>query len=275
MAMKSIKDVMATFYKRVESDKVCQLHNEKYVIVTLKNRTDEYCESCQVDKRAEEDRELARTTLLSKIKRDTYDVLYMDSIVPDKTLLNASFDSFIANDPEEIANKKLCMEYVEHLKNGYTFNFVIQGLKGSGKSHLGYSVLRELNSSLEGVSCLFIAIDEMMRKIRGSFRDKESKYTEDYFINLLSKVDYLVLDDLGAETGAIDTDKEASNFVQRVLYGVMNARQDKTTIFTTNLSSTVLKTMYDEKLLSRMLKDKKFIIFKHTKDKRGINDLPF
>ena len=273
--MKPLKDVMASFYKKEPSTKKCPTHNENLVIVSVGQRMDEYCESCLKEKIANEDKSLAEETKQHKLKRDTYEVLHLDSIIPDQTILKASFENFIVSEGEESANKQIALDFTKYLDEGHAFNIVIQGLRGSGKSHLAYSILRELNEAKKGYSCLFIAIDEMMRKIRGSFRDKESKYTEDYFISLLSKVDFLVLDDLGAETGAIDTDKEASNFVQRVLYGVMNARQSKATIFTTNLSSQVLKTMYDEKLLSRITRSKKFIIFKNTKDKRGIDNLPF
>lgn len=273
--MISIKSAMPIVEKK-ESEKKCPTHNENLIIASVgQRRSYEYCEKCEAEKKANEDKSLAQKALLSKIKRDTYEVLHLDSIIPDQTILKASFETFLTNEPEETTNKQIALEFTKYLDEGHAFNIVIQGLRGSGKSHLAYSILRELNEAKKGYSCLFIAIDEMMRKIRGSFRDKESKYTEDYFISLLSKVDFLVLDDLGAETGAIDTDKEASNFMQRVLYGVMNARQSKATIFTTNLSSQVLKTMYDEKLLSRITRSKKFIIFKNTKDKRGIDNLPF
>ena len=65
-----------------------------------------------------------------------------------------------------------------------------------------------------------------MRKIKDSFSNRQSKYTERYFVDLLSSVDFLALDDVGAETGAIDTDiKTASDFVQRILYAI--TLQDK------------------------------------------------
>jgi DNA replication protein DnaC len=123
-------------------------------------------------------------------------------------------------------------------------------------------------------SCLFVSIDAMLRKIKNSFNDKESRFTEEYFNKLLSNVDFLVLDDLGAETGAIDTSKTATDFVQRVLYGITNTRQDKATILTTNLDSKTLFSMYDKKLVSRLFRKPKYVIFKESKDKRTSN-IPF
>jgi DNA replication protein DnaC len=123
-------------------------------------------------------------------------------------------------------------------------------------------------------SCLFVSVDEMMRLIRGSINDKSSIYTESYFVDLLSKVDYLGLDDLGAESGSSETDKSASDFTQRVLNAVTTARQDKSTITTTNLSGQKMRQMYDGRIVSRLLKNPRFIVFKETKDKR-ISGIPF
>lgn len=83
-----------------------------------------------------------------------------------------------------------------------------------------------------------------------------------------------MLDDLSAESGAIDIEKAATDFVHKFLYALSSSRQHKVTIYTTNLSSTTLTKLYDEKLLSRCFKKPKFIVFKETKDYR-IGDVPF
>lgn len=201
-------------------------------------------------------------------------VFHEKSIITDKTILNATFENYLTVAQEEFDNKRLCLDILERLKDGQVFNVFLQGNQGAGKSHLAYSLLRELNEWSETISCLFVSAEEMLRLIKGSFNNKESKYTEQYFVNLLSSVDYLVLDDIGSETGAIDTDKTATDFVQRIFYAVTNSRQDKVTICTTNLSSDTLITMYDKKLVSRLLKNPKYVLFKVTKDKRMTN-IPF
>lgn len=276
--MKPLKEAMKSFFQEEESSSICPKHNVHLVIHSIRSkvfgdRTEEYCLLCNKEQIEWENKQLALETEIAKKKRITSDVLYEDSILPDKTLYRTSFDKYIATEPEQINNKKICLEAVERIKNGQSFNIILQGNKGAGKSHLAYSILNSLNESGK-TSSLFVAVDEMLRLIRSSFQDKESKYTEHYFVKLLSEVDYLALDDLGAETGAITTDKEASNFVQRILYGVMNARQGKVTITTTNLSSPSLKQIYDEKLISRLVANPKFVLFRETKDKRTSN-LPF
>lgn len=198
---------------------------------------------------------------------------FRKSIIEDQTLLHARFENYLIECEEEQQNKALVLECVERYKRGETFNLILTGKQGTGKSHLAFSTVYDLNETRQ-YSCLFISVDAMLRKIKDSFGNKESKYTEEYFNTLLSSVDYLVLDDLGAETGAINTDKQATDFVQRVLYGVTNVRQDKSTILTTNLDSKTLFSMYDKKLVSRLLKNPKVVIFKESKDKRTSN-MPF
>lgn len=198
-----------------------------------------------------------------------YRALSEKSIVQDKTLLRASFDTYIAKTEEEVTNKQKAIACVERYIQGQAFNLWFNGSPGVGKSHLAMSMLHGLNERAhKDKSCLFIDLDEMLRRIRASFEDKSSKYTEQYFISLLCDVDYLVLDDLGAETGNIDTNKIASDFTSRVLRAVVNARQDKSTIITTNLSSEQLLKMYDPKLISRMMRHLETVIFKDTVDKR-------
>lgn len=83
-----------------------------------------------------------------------------------------------------------------------------------------------------------------------------------------------MIDDIGAETGSEHSDSKASDFIHRLIYKVTSARQDKVTIYTTNLTSEKLYQMYDSKLVSRITQKQQYIIFKDTSDKRK-EVLPF
>ena len=89
-------------------------------------------------------------------------------------------------------------------------------------------------------------------------------------IDLLIEADLLVLDDLGAETGAVTTDRTATDFTTRTLYAIINGRMNKPTIITTNLNSKDMAKMYDSKLISRMFRGAEghVIKFEKTNDKR-------
>lgn len=236
------------------------------------------CPRCRLNAQEKklEQEQSAKFTQLEQLRQ--YNTLYKDSIVSDATILTATFENYTTECEEQGINLNSMKRYCEQFKEGSVFNIILQGNPGAGKSHLAYAMLQELNNhdrdAVPKKTCLFVSVDEMIRLIKDSFSNKDSKYTEHYFTDLLSNVDYLVLDDLGAETGAIDTGKSATNFVQSVLYGVMNARQDKVTISTTNLSGKSLFNMYDKKLVSRLLRNPQYVIFKDTKDKR-MEQIPF
>ena len=230
------------------------------------------CPKCELEKEQEKFSESVQQEIRQAMLNKKYNTLDKHSILQDNTLLDATLDNYIAKEQEEVTNKNMVIEAIDRMKNGQIFNVVLQGNQGSGKSHLAYAALKELND--QDTSCLFANVESMLRLIKDSFNNKESKYSENYFVDLMSKVDYLVLDDIGAETGAIGTDKTATDFVQRILYAITTTRQDKSTFITTNLSSQTLFNMYDKKLVSRLFKNPKFIIFKETQDKR-MSNIPF
>jgi DNA replication protein DnaC len=247
------------------------------------------CPRCFTEKETARLKEQVEKEVEDQEKNSKKNMLYKHSQLDDVTILDATIENYITSCVETTENKQKALEVIKKFIKGEVFSLFIQGKQGTGKSHLGYSILRAINESGLMVSnirelrekekdmpicCLFISIEKMLRLIKDSFGNKESKYTEQYFIDLLSNVDFLVLDDLGAETGAIDSNKNASDFVQRVLYAVMNARQGKVTIITSNLSGETLFNMYDKKLVSRMLRKPYYIIFKTAKDKRQ-EQIPF
>lgn len=210
-----------------------------------------------------------------------FNMLEKRSIFRDRTIAKATFDNYKVTEPEETANKRLMMELVGHLKQGKVFNIFLQGHPGVGKSHLAYAALKALNVPPDpdnpedmGKSCLFVNLADAVFAIQDSFNNKESKFTQGYVTGLIGDVDYLVIDDVGAETGSEHSKSEATNFIHKILYAVTSARQDKTTIYTSNLTGDKLKQMYDTKLVSRMTKKSKYILFKDTFDKRD-EELPF
>lgn len=232
--------------------------------------TNQYaCPLCYRERQLEADKKEA-TAMATDIKlNEKYNCLKRDSIITDKTLLQASFDNYKDNGAESVRNSSKALSLANDILQREVFNVVLNGTPGVGKSHLAYSMLKYVNENCgKTKTCLFIDVSKMFMLIRGTFSDKSSKYTEHYFDNLLSEVDVLVIDDLGAEVGNIDTDKTASDFVGRILRNITTSRQDKVTIYTTNLSSADLKHVYDEKTVSRMFRRLKPIVFKETEDMR-------
>ncbi|AGY48279.1 replication initiator protein [Bacillus phage Pony] len=244
----------------------------------IQDSTGVYCPRCKVEEMNKRlvDRESGK--FAESEKQRAYEAFELDSIVTDMTLLKARLNNFVIDpgNQEQENNLAAARNYANDIQNGAVFNIFTQGERGAGKSHLMYGLAHELNERFKGQNkrVLFVEVKEMLDRIKDSFNNKQSMYTEMYFKKLLSEADILVLDDLGAETGAIDTEKNATNFTVNTLYGVMTARQDKVTFTTSNLSSKSLFNMYDKKLVSRILRNPQYIIFKDTKDKR-LEQYPF
>lgn len=205
-------------------------------------------------------------------KRKTYDQLEQLSVFSDVTLKSATFDTYGTNDAETTKNKEHALKIARAYYKGENFNTILTGKPGTGKSHLAISILKIVNENSKPFKkCIFVSIDELMRRIKDSFSNPLSPYTEQKMVELLIQSDLLAIDDLGAETGAISSEARATDFTLKTLYAIMNGRMNKPTIITTNLNSSELVQMYDSKLISRMFRGAQghVIAFRETNDKRN------
>lgn len=254
-----------------ESNIVCEVHNKP--MIQINDASKPFCVYCAHERMEEENDQMIKEKTDVYMKQSTYGWLGNLSLLADETIKSATFASYKEDEPETVINKKRARFIAKHYIDGKSFNTVMSGSPGTGKSHLAMSILQAVNENSDPYrKCLFVSVDELMRRIKDSFNNPGTDYTEQNLVERLGKADLLVLDDLGAETGAIGTEKGATDFTTRTLYAVMNARMNKPTIVTTNLSSDELKKMYDRKLLSRMYQGAKaadsIITFKNTDDKR-------
>lgn len=245
----------------------CDKHDKS--LVKIQGRV--LCVDCKKEERAEKERLIVEDAINRNHLRRTVQVLSKDSMCSDKTILSANFDNYKTSNREtELAYKKSKELADRYINKDERFNTILTGNAGTGKSHLAMSMLKHVNENFEG-SCLFISTNELMRRIKDSFNNKESRYTEANMIDLLGSVDLLVLDDLGSEsTFRSKTTNEATEYTQNVIFGVLE-RRDRT-IITTNLSSNELSEIYNSKIVSRLyrgLNVNDVIKFtKETKDKR-------
>jgi DNA replication protein DnaC len=280
-------DLQAALPKTIQSSisnskNVCRKHETP--VIMMHTPAGDFCPECARKIVEKENKQLSLDAYMMRRLRKTYGVLEEHSLIPDGTLLDATFGNYETDEQEQTDKKNLAIKCFQRMLQGDQMNVWIAGTPGVGKSHLAMSILRNMNEKGKarlmkavndgsdpehaGYQCLFIDFDDMLRTIRDSFGDPHRRNLEQYYVDLLSNVDYLVIDDIGAETGAIDTDKQASDFVHRILRAISTARQDKTTILTTNLTHTQLEKMYDSKVVSRFSRNIVQIVFKTTKDHR-------
>ena len=298
--MKRIQDSFEKLTNLKFADENCDKHtfnkHGKEVVKLVRKMIDDagtvYCPRCMVEEQNSVLFQQANNHY-KKINRERKkNVLFQQSNIENQSITESRLSTYNTDCQETKENKEKAMKIIERIKNGEFLNVYIAGIQGVGKSHLAYAMLYELvkhywvisdgeklndeHAFKNMKSCLFVEIEKLIRLIQHSFRNVESKYTMDYCISLMVDVDFLVIDDLGAESGSMNRNGEASDFVHKILYGVTNGRQgaNKTTITTSNLSSAQLFQKYDPKLASRLLngvsKDET-IVFKTTTDKRIVN----
>lgn len=201
-------------------------------------------------------------------KQGTYDALMKRSIVTDQTIRKANFDNYRTEEQETSENKEKAKQIANEYLAGNVFNTFLQGKQGTGKSHLAMSILKEINeNSYPYKQCVFVDFPSLMIEV--SDWKNPNNFSQTDAVKLMSEADYLVIDDLGAETNDASKAKE---YIYKTLQAVMQNRQNKSTIFTSNVSSAVIGQVYGERLTSRILRGVAghSIIFKDATDKRRI-----
>lgn len=212
----------------------------------------------------ETDESISRKKAHSAINR-----LKAKSLLLDETIKTATFDNFKIEMDEERQAFDFAKNLAEFYKNGGQGNSFMSGPAGSGKSHLSMAILKSYLESGEKTA-LFVSYSHVVRLIKDSFNNRDSVYTQNNIMSLLTNVDLLVMDDIGSENN--------SDFSEELLTDVLDGRIS--TIITTNLSSEELRGnsrkpgRYNQRTASRMFRGigGKAFNFNGIKDKRV---LPF
>lgn len=226
-----------------------------------------FCPECQREDMAREQEKKIGEVYISSILSSTYDVLARNSIMPSD-MKDASFNTFTVNNEADEKAKNYALRVAKHYFKDGKGNAVILGQAGVGKTHLAIAIAKKLNIDFKAnnnpKSVLFMNVPTMFQKIQSGFSQKDARTTDEW-LELLKKVDYLVLDDFGKG--------EQANWKKDFLYNLLDAR-DKT-IITTNLTGQEMKNLYDSSLISRVAKGAKDLTFKYPESAEDRRTLPF
>ena len=231
----------------------CETHRNCHM--TQLEGHEPFCPMCVRQSKHERDTAIVMQGAWQSYRRAFHGVLKNDSIFDDDDLKPATFANYEVEKGSEAETNLNKARHItgRYLNRGYKANTIITGVPGVGKSHLAVSMAKAVNEHIKpDAACLFVSVNELMRLIKDSFSNKNSPFTEQRMVKLLGGVSLLVLDDLGSEASFQSNHQEASEWVQQVLFGILNKRNR--TIITTNLTSEELTKIYNPKLLSRMYK---------------------
>lgn len=259
----------------VNEKEICQKHScfmwtfKEPVRAT--NRKEPYqptfCPECKREDMEREQLQMVGQAYISSILSNTFEVLARNSLMPSD-MKDASFSTFtVSNETDEHA-KNFALRVARHYFKDGRGNAVIVGQAGRGKTHLAIAIAKKLNIDFKAnnnpKSVLFMNVPAMFQKIQSGFNKKDARTTDEW-LDLLKKVDYLILDDFGKG--------DQSQWKQDFLYNLLDSR-DKT-IVTTNLIGKDMVKIFDASLVSRVAKGAKEMTFKYPDSAEDRRTLPF
>lgn len=276
---KEYKKIMLEKTGIIELEETCEgTEKEPHIKVHKQHNTrtgETYCPSCLLSEREKEQLKKDIKNIDSVILGNKKSYLKRFSLVNNVKIFELGFKSYKVSNQEQkeiVADLRLLTNKIN--TNNENFNIFIGGATGRGKTHLAMGVVNNVNEIAnsytvdgKGKRCVCINLNLLASKLKESYNDPQ-KPQETYYKNIMKKADVLLLDDLGAEIGGVNTKKEAQDYITNVLYEVMDAREDKTTIVTSNLTWEQITKKYDSRFISRLSVRLSIKEFKKTEDYR-------
>lgn len=251
--MEAMADIMARIQKRLEAKAQTRITGKELCSKCGNERTIvekyeagqwtawEYCKTC-------DDRRMGFETMIidqNMRKRKAADKLALYSTM-NADQQSATFANYNPADPTQekalSAAKTLVNDIITGIEKPKSILF--SGSFGIGKSHLAAACCNELAKYTK--SAAFVSISQLKRKITSTFNNG-SKVTADEIMDYLRNVDFLVIDDIGQHA--------TSEFVDETLQDLVESRQGKANVYTTNLSGRELVDILNPRVFERIKKD--------------------
>lgn len=232
-------------------DRKVEIYDLEIIGGSRKGETIEWKKGCVCD-----EIELANKSIKSrrKLVRDKMEDFFSENSLINKDLQKATFENYLPENKSQSFAKRTAQRYVEVFDLDKPRNLSFHGTFGIGKSHLAKAICdgvmaketkeNEGKQGKHGYNVIFISVPKLLRKIKSTF-DKDSDINEDEMLRYLEETDLLVLDDLGAEN--------ATHWSYQVIFDIVDSRQGKNTIYTTNYMPDDLIEKLGERNFSRVV----------------------
>lgn len=255
----------------IESDEPCEKHPRYVKLIMPDNRL--ICPVCYRDERDERVAAVKEKEYYENSVDGRRQYLNKNSIVSNKSVLDKGFKTFFRKGENEERVATAATMLVEPIASGEPMNLYLNGAPGCGKTHLSMAILKNANALANGKRCLFVNFPALQQKIRASYNnDFSDAESEGDYIQKMIDADILVLDDIATEINPMTMQGRISDFSDRILYSVMDARVElKPTIITSNVAWNDLGKLIDPRLYSRMSNRLKLISFANIQDKRVVD----
>lgn len=231
-------------------DGYCDKHQKRYMKVISNGWVG--CPTCYTEQ-LHKDNEIVVQQRAEKIERQKQLGRFYELSIMDEELEQASFDNFKTDTARQREVLKWAKSMARYYYEGGRGNVIMTGDAGRGKSHLAYSMIKALMDTQREARAAIVNVVDLLDEIKSDFEQKQ------FWMKSLAKLDYLVLDDLGAE--------KVSDWSKEVIYSILNKRTR--TIITTNLTAGELVDSYGKRIASRLLKG---CPKEHIMDFAGLDD---
>lgn len=161
--------------------------------------------------------------------------------------LGKDFDSFKSESEKQSKALASCKCLADSVCNGGdTFNLIMSGSVGTGKTHLASSIIDQCVKS--GKNVRLAKLIDIVRSMKSTWR-KDSETDESDLISLLCGYDLLIIDEIGVQFGS-DTEK-------MFIFDIIDGRYEnmKPTMLISNLDLAGIKDLVGERVIDRLRED--------------------
>lgn len=178
-----------------------------------------------------------------RVRREKANKVFKQSLINEKTK-RATFDTYEPTTYNLAYAKKTAESYVEKFDLNNPRSIYFHGSFGTGKSHLAYSIAREVKE--KGYTVLFMNVPQLMTLIKNTY-NKHSDTSEYEIMKMIADVDLMIFDDIGVGV---------NDFALTKLFEIVDSRIGKNNIYTTNLTSQEFSKDKDwQRIFSRIIDD--------------------
>lgn len=213
------------------------------------------------------------------LKTNAIGFMKKNSLMTDDSIWKKTLNSYKTTDQETTLAKSKAEQFVSDLlvKNTHgriesNAHVVLTGTTGSGKTHLSMGMIyRYLKESGYTQKVMLVSYRELLEQLKFAMNDEEArKKITGEIMTEIKRADLVLVDDIGAQLGKPDAPTNPTPYDIDTMSSLFEARLDKATIITMNLSANEIKRLYGERVYSRIVNNvgDRFIKFEKTPDKR-------
>lgn len=202
------------------------------------------CHKCCTEKRADEERlELERQ---AKQAEDRFIKHLIDCGVSERHI-DSTFDNYIADTDKKVFALNTVKSFSDAFINGDHGNAILSGNVGTGKNHLATALMKEVYTKSKKKAVITTVV-KMIRHYRSTW-SKESNQSEDDILRYYSRVDLLIIDELGIQKGSEDE--------KNTLFEILNNRYESRlpTVILTNKTLQEVKEILGDRVIDRLKED--------------------